>query len=89
MKGKGLELNEMERSSPADNVMLKTETYELPNNADCRRVAPQLPTGLPLQSLYPTCMSRWQVGILTAPLSHVAIFEEIVSLLGLSLERQS
>ncbi|CAM6056515.1 unnamed protein product [Sphagnum tenellum] len=35
----GLELNEMERSSPADIVMLKTETYELPNNADCRRVA--------------------------------------------------
>jgi hypothetical protein len=51
MKGKGLELNEMERSSPTDNVILKTETYGLPNNADCRRVAPQLPTGLPLQSL--------------------------------------
>jgi len=41
----------MERSSLADNIMLKTETYELLNNADCRKVAPQLPTRLPLQSL--------------------------------------
>jgi hypothetical protein len=41
MKGNGLELNEMERSSPADNIMLKTETYELLNNADYRKVAPQ------------------------------------------------
>jgi hypothetical protein len=48
MKGNGLELNEMERSSPADNIMLQTETYELLNNADCRKVAPQLPTRLPL-----------------------------------------
>lgn len=88
MKGNGLELIEMERSSPADNIMLKTETYELLNKADCRKVAPQLPTRLPLQSLSHTCMSRQQVVILIALLSHVAMFEEIVSIVGLVLERQ-